>query len=159
MRCRRRQTLQRVSALRVLEDAQAEAHRTGRNILAFVYDPTQEERGRLQHGLGYFLENRKTRDTINASFTVALVPLSQVAAVTAILEDESMERSRWIVLDRDLELLNRRSLMLTRKRENGSPSSWHGDTALDLTADLLTGTGDVRSCQSETDSVRVHPWL
>ena len=57
----------------------------------------------MQHGLGYFLENRKTRDTINASFTVALVPLSQVAAVTAILEDESMERSRWIVLDRDLE--------------------------------------------------------
>ena len=86
-----------------LEDAQAEAHRNGRNILAFVYDPTQEERGRLQHGLGYFLENRKTRDTLNASFTVALVPLSQVAAVTAILEGESMERSRWIVFDRDLE--------------------------------------------------------
>ena len=28
-----------------LEDAQAEARRTGRNILAFVYDPTQEQRG------------------------------------------------------------------------------------------------------------------
>ena len=91
-----------------LEDAQAEAQRTGRNILAFVYDPTQEERGRLQHCLGYFLENRKTRDTINASFTVALVPLSQVAAVTAILEDESMERSRWIVFDRDLEPLEQK---------------------------------------------------
>lgn len=91
-----------------LEDAHAEAQRTGRNILAFVYDPTQEERGRLQHGLGYFLENRKTRDTINASFTVALVPLSQVAAVTAILEDESMERSRWIVFDRDLQPLEQK---------------------------------------------------
>ena len=91
-----------------LEDAQSEAHRAGRNILAFVYDPTQEERGRLQHGLGYFLENRKTRDSINASFTVALVPLSQVAAVTAILEDESMERSRWIVFDRDLAPLEQK---------------------------------------------------
>ena len=91
-----------------LKDAQAEARRMGRNILAFVYDPTQEKRGRLQHGLGYFLENRKTRDTINASFTVALVPLSQVAPVTAILEDESMERSRWIVFDRDLEPLEQK---------------------------------------------------
>ena len=91
-----------------LEDAQAEARRAGRNILAFVYDPNQEERGRLQHGLGYFLENRKTRDSINASFTVALVPLSQVAAVTTILDDESMERSRWIVFDRDLEPLEQK---------------------------------------------------
>jgi len=91
-----------------LEDAQAEAHRTGRNILAFVYDPTQEERGQLQHGLGYFLENRKTRDTINSSFTVALVPLSQVTAVTAILKDQSMERSRWIVFDQDLEPLEQK---------------------------------------------------
>ena len=91
-----------------LEDAQAEAHRTGRNILAFVYDPTQEQRGRLQHGLGYFLENRKTRQTINAAFAVALVPLSQVAAVTAILEHESMERSRWIVFDPDLEPLEQK---------------------------------------------------
>ena len=88
-----------------LEDAQAEAHRSGRNILAFVYDPTQKQRGRLQHGLGYFLENRKTRETINAAFVVALVPLSQVTAVTAILEHESMERSRWIVFDSDLKVL------------------------------------------------------
>ena len=86
-----------------LKDAQSEAHRSGRNILAFVYDPTQEQRGQLQHGLGYFLENRKTRETINVAFVVALVPLSQVAAVTAILEHESMERSRWIVFNTDLE--------------------------------------------------------
>ena len=86
-----------------LEEAQSEAHRSGRNILAFVYDPTQEQRGQLQHGLGYFLENRKTRETINAAFVVALVPLSQVAAVTAILEHESMERSRWILFNADLE--------------------------------------------------------
>ena len=86
-----------------LEDAQSEARRSGRKILAFVYDPTQEQRGRLQHGLGYFLENRKTRETIHAAFVVALVPLSQVAAVTAILRDESMERSRWIVFNPNLE--------------------------------------------------------
>ena len=65
-----------------LEDAQAEAHRGRRNILAFVYDPTQKQRGRLQHGLGYLLEYRKTRETINAASVVALVPLSQVTAVT-----------------------------------------------------------------------------
>ena len=91
-----------------LEAAQAGARRTGRNILAFVYDPTQEQRGRLQHGLVYFLENRKTRETINVSFAVALVPLSQVAVVTAILEHESMERSRWIVFDPDLEPLEQK---------------------------------------------------
>ena len=91
-----------------LEDARAEAHRTGRNILTFVYDPTQEQRGRLQHGLVYFLENRQTRETINAAFAVALVPLSQVAAVTAILEHESMESSRWIVFDPDLKPLEQK---------------------------------------------------
>ena len=79
-----------------------EGRRTGRNILAFVYDPTQEQRGRLQHCLSYFLENRKTRETINGAFAVALVPLSQMAAVTTILKRESMERSRWIVFDQDL---------------------------------------------------------
>ena len=89
----------------LLKDTQADARSSGRNILAFVYDPTQEQRGRLQHGLGYFLENRKTRDTINAAFVLALVPLSQVAAVTDILETESMERPRWIVFNPDLEPL------------------------------------------------------
>ena len=88
-----------------LENARAEACLSGRNILAFVYDPTQEQRGRLQHGLGYFLQNRKTRETINAAFIVALVPLSQVAAVTTILDNESMETSRWIVFDPELEPL------------------------------------------------------
>ena len=85
-----------------LEDAKEEAYRTRRNILAFVYDPTQEQRGPLQHCLGYFLENRKTLDTINGAFVLALVQLPQVAAVTAILKNESMERSRWIVFNPDL---------------------------------------------------------
>lgn len=89
----------------LLKDAQSEARNSGRNILAFVYDPAQEQRGRLQHGLGYFLQNRKTRETIHTAFVVALVPLSQVAAVTAILENESMESSRWIVFDQDLKPL------------------------------------------------------
>ena len=98
-----------------LEDARAEAIRRGRNILAFVYDPTQEERGRLQHGLGYFLQNRKTRETINAAFIVALVPLSQVAAVTKILDNESMESSRWIVFDPHLDPLEQQVIRANPK--------------------------------------------
>ena len=46
-----------------------------------------------------------TRETINAAFIVALVPLSQVAAVTKILDNESMESSRWIVFDPHLDPL------------------------------------------------------
>lgn len=92
----------------LLKDAQAEARSSRRNILAFVYDPTQEQRGRLQHGLGYFLQNRKTREIIHSAFVVALVPLSQVAAITAILDNESMESSRWIVFDQDLKPLEQK---------------------------------------------------
>ena len=99
-----------------LDDAKAEAYRTGRNILAFVYDPTQEQRGRLQHCLGYFLENRKTLDTINGAFVLALVQLPQVAAVTAILKNESMERSRWIVFNPDLAPLEQ-SVILANPQE------------------------------------------
>ena len=91
-----------------LEDARAEACRGGRNILAFVYDPTEEKRGRLEYGLRYFLQNRKTRETINAAFIVALVPLAQVAAATNILDKESMESSCWIVFDQDLMPLEQR---------------------------------------------------
>lgn len=32
--------------------------------------------------------------------------------------------------------------MRTQKRANRPLSTWHDDTALDLTADLLTGTGE-----------------
>ena len=88
-----------------LTDAVEYARRTGRNILAFVYDPAQKERGRLQHSLGYFLQNRKTRETINASFVVALVQLSQISAVSGVLEGQSMETSRWIIFSVDLKPL------------------------------------------------------
>ena len=88
-----------------LTDAVEKARRTGRNILAFVYDPAQKERGRLQHGLGYFLQNRRTRETINAAFIVALVRLSEVLANSNALKGQSMESSRWIILNADLELL------------------------------------------------------
>ena len=88
-----------------LADAAEHARSTGRNILAFVYDPAQNERGRLRHSLGYFLQNRKTRETINASFVVALVQLSKVSAVSNVLEDQSMESSRWIIFSVDLEPL------------------------------------------------------
>ena len=88
-----------------LTDATEEARRTGRNILAFVYDPAQKERGRLQHALGYFLQNRKTRETINSNFIAALVPLGQVSARSNVLEGQSMESSRWIIFNAELEPL------------------------------------------------------
>jgi serine/threonine protein kinase len=82
-----------------LDDALKEAARSGRKILAFVYDPSQPERGRLQQSLGYFLQNRRTRDLMNAAFVTALVPLSQVVACSEVLSDVSMEQSRWVVFD------------------------------------------------------------
>ena len=91
--------------LALLTDVVKEARKTGRNILAFVYDPAQKERGRLQHSLGYFLQNRMTRETINAAFVVALVPLSQVSERSNVLDGKSMETSRWIIFNADLEPL------------------------------------------------------
>ena len=91
--------------LALLTDVVKEARKTGRNILAFVYDPAQKERGRLQHSLDYFLQNRMTRETINAAFVVALVPLSQVSERSNVLDGKSMETSRWIIFNADLEPL------------------------------------------------------
>lgn len=88
-----------------LELAAVEARRSNRKILAFVYDPTQDKRGKLDHALGYFLENRKTRDVMNTTFVTALVPLSQLLQVSEILNGASMETSRWVVLDEDLHAL------------------------------------------------------
>lgn len=81
------------------------ARSAGRRVLAFVYDPSQSDRGQLAHGLRYFLENRRTRDTMNAAFVTALVPLAQIAEVSDVLDGQSMERSRWVVLDADLHPL------------------------------------------------------
>lgn len=86
-----------------IELAQAEASKAGRPILAFVYDPTQHERGQLDHGLRYFLQNKKTRDAMNGAFVTALVPLPNFSAANPCLEGLSMERSRWVVLDPDLK--------------------------------------------------------
>lgn len=86
-----------------LEQARERARRERRHILAFVYDPTQPKRGKLGYCLGYFLENRKTRETIHAAFVVALVKLSQVVAVTDILNEKSMESARWVIFDPDLQ--------------------------------------------------------
>lgn len=85
-----------------LKDAAKRAAQSGQKILTFVYDPSQPDRGRLQYSLGYFLQNRRTRDTMNAAFITALVPLSQVAACTDVLDDVSMEQSRWVVFDSKL---------------------------------------------------------
>lgn len=85
-----------------LEAAAVEAGRRNRSILAFVYDPTQPERGKLRWALDYFLQNRRTRDVMNVAFVTALVPLAAIAAVSDILKQQSMEESRWVVLDQRL---------------------------------------------------------
>jgi serine/threonine-protein kinase len=86
-----------------LTTAAEKAAEGGRHVLAFVYDPTKNERGRLAHALMYFLQNRKTRDAMNAAFVTALVPLSQLDGVTDLLDDKSMEQARWIVFDSALQ--------------------------------------------------------
>lgn len=88
-----------------LEAASVEAGRRKLPILAFVYDPTQPERGKLQWGLSYFLQNRRTRDMINGAFVTALIPLVAITAVSDILNQLSMEESRWVVLDQQLHPL------------------------------------------------------
>ncbi len=88
-----------------LEEAAIEAGRRNRSILAFVYDSTQPERGKLRWALDYFLQNRRTRDIMNGAFVTALVPLAAIAAVSDILKQQSMEESRWVVLDQRLHPL------------------------------------------------------
>ncbi len=85
-----------------LETAAEEAAQRNRAILAFVYDPTKPERGKLRWALNYFLENRRTHDVMNGAFVTALVPLSAFAAISDILDQQSMERPRWVVLDQRL---------------------------------------------------------
>ena len=63
------------------------------------------ERGQLQWRLSYFLQNRRTRDTIASAFVIALIPISQVRAKSHVLDDLSMEGSRWIVFDADFNAL------------------------------------------------------
>ena len=86
-----------------LKAAAEQAKANGRHVLAFVYDPAQPERSRLDHALRYFLQNRKTRDAMNAAFVTALIPISQILGVTGILEGKSMEEARWIVFDAALD--------------------------------------------------------
>lgn len=85
-----------------LEAAAVEASRRNLPVLAFVYDPAQPERGKLRWSLDYFLQNRRTRDTMNGAFVTALVPLAAIAAISDILNQQSMEHARWVVLDQQL---------------------------------------------------------
>lgn len=85
-----------------LEAAASEARRRGCSILAFVYDLTQPERGKLAWGLNAFLQNRRTRDLMSGNFVIALVPLSVITAISDILAQQSMEECRWVVLDQGL---------------------------------------------------------
>lgn len=86
--------------------AAADAARlAGKRVLAFVYDPSQAERGKLAYCLVNFLETRRTRDVMNAVFVTALVPLSQVMLASDVLDGQSMETSRWILFDANLDPL------------------------------------------------------
>ena len=98
-----------------LEAAAVEARRRSRLILAFVYDPTQPERGKLGWALNYFLQNRRTRDIMNGAFITALVPLAAIAAVSDILNQQSMEESRWVVLDHQLRPLDQQIIYANPK--------------------------------------------
>ena len=91
-----------------LAAAAVEAGRRNCAILAFVYDPTQPERGKLRWGLTYFLQNRRTRDIMNGAFVTALVPLATIVALSEILNQQSMEESRWVVLDQKLRPLEQK---------------------------------------------------
>ena len=91
-----------------LAAAAVEAGRRNCAILAFVYDPTQPERGKLRWGLTYFLQNRRTRDIMNGAFVTALVPLAAIVALSEILNQQSMEESRWVVLDQKLRPLEQK---------------------------------------------------
>jgi serine/threonine-protein kinase len=81
------------------------AQSAGKHVMAFVYDPSQAERGKLAYCLRNFLETRRTRDAMNAAFVTALVPLSQVRDATDVLDGQSMETSRWVAFDADLRPL------------------------------------------------------
>jgi serine/threonine-protein kinase len=89
----------------LLEAAAVEARRRNLPILAFVYDPTQPDRGKLGWSLNYFLQNRRTRDTMNAAFVTALVPLAAVNSISDILNEKSMEQARWVVMDQQTQPL------------------------------------------------------
>lgn len=94
-----------VRPLGSLSAAASEASRRRCAILAFVYDPTQPERGKLHWALNYFLENRRTRALMNEAFVTALVPLAAISSISPVLDQQSMERSRWVLLDHDLRPL------------------------------------------------------
>ncbi len=88
-----------------LNEAREAARLVGKRVLAFVYDPTQDARGQLGHKLGYFLQNRQTRDAMNSAFAVALVPLSQVIEISPVLNGQSMEGARWVLFEADNSVL------------------------------------------------------
>lgn len=94
-----------VRPLGSLRAAAREATRRRCAILAFVYDPAQPERGKLHWALNYFLENRRTRARMNEAFVTALVPLAAISSISPVLDDQSMERARWVLLDHDLRPL------------------------------------------------------
>jgi serine/threonine-protein kinase len=93
-----------------LADAAVAAAKIGKHILAVVYDPALPERGQLAYGLRTFLQNRKTRDTMDATFVTALVPLAQVREHTSILDGISMEESSWVVFDSALNAVEQRTI-------------------------------------------------
>lgn len=76
-----------------------------RYIFAFVYDPSQKEKGQIEHQLGYFLQNKKTRDLLKATFVVTLLTTEQLAEKSDVLQGKSMESSRWVIFDTGFNIL------------------------------------------------------
>lgn len=85
-----------------LKDAESEAQKLGREILAFVYDPILPERGGIHWSLIYFLEYAKTRDMMNDYFITALITIKDFSSYSDALEQCSMKNGRYVLIDKNM---------------------------------------------------------
>jgi len=85
-----------------LKDAQSEAVKADKNILAFVYDPDLHERESIRWSLIYFLEYAKTRDMMNDYFITALITIKDFSSYSDALDQCSMKNGRYVVIDKYL---------------------------------------------------------
>ena len=90
-----------------LQLAAKEASLTGRNIIAFIYDPNKPERSQLELNLRYFLENEKTRNLMNDAFVIAIISLDIFSGFSKALENISMETASWAIFDENLSFQER----------------------------------------------------
>jgi serine/threonine-protein kinase len=85
-----------------LKDAEYEAKKSGREILAFVYDPTLPEREGIHWSLIYFLEYAKTRDMMNNYFITALITIKDFSSYSNALDQCSMKNGRYVLIDKNM---------------------------------------------------------